>query len=242
VGVLIEPNIKVSCKNAKSMSSKLFVSRFFDLDHYEHSALFDRADPLWSALELLEEHLRSFPHLGQLNGTISPQAYLEQPETIYIAPGCQIEAGAFIRGPCILGEGCVVRAHAYIRGFLVAGRGCLIGHGTEVKNSILLNDVHLAHFNYLGDSILGNGVNLGAGAKCANFRLDGGMVQLRIDGQKVNSGMRKLGAILGDGVQVGCNAVLSPGTVLGARSTVEPTLHVVGVYGEGARLTAKGGR
>ncbi len=224
------------------MSSKLFVSRFFDLDHYEHSALFDQEALLWSALEKLEKHIRAFPHLGQLNGSVSAHAYLENPETIFVAPGCQIEAGAFIRGPCILGEGCVVRAHAYIRGLVVAGKRCVIGHGTEVKSSILLNDVHLAHFNYLGDSILGNGVNLGAGAKCANFRLDGGMVQLRLGDEKVNTGRRKLGAILGDGVQVGCNAVLSPGTVLGARSVVEPTLHVVGVHGEGARLRIQGGR
>ncbi|DAC07859.1 MAG TPA: UDP-N-acetylglucosamine diphosphorylase [Candidatus Poseidoniaceae archaeon] len=146
-----------------------------------------------------------------------------------------IEAGAHFIGPCFIEAGAVVRHAAYVRPWTWACRGSVIGHCTEVKHSVLLPGAKAPHFNYVGDSILGPGVNLGAGVKLSNLRHDGGEVHVWIDGERVPTGVRKFGAILGDGVQLGCNAVTNPGCVLVAGSTVDPNTTVSGVHLEARR-------
>lgn len=201
-------------------------SQFFDLVHFEHRTLFDESAPVWEALKkigLLVELL------GNIEGTVEQGAILVNPEEISIGKGTIVEPGAYIKGPCIIGEDCEIRHGAYIRGNVITGNGCVIGHATEVKNAIFLNGAKAGHFTYVGDSILGNRVNLGAGTKCANLRFDGKNVPI-IEGEKrVDSGLRKFGAIFGDDVQTGCNSVTNPGTIMGIGSALGPCATASGV-------------
>lgn len=137
-----------------------------------------------------------------------------------IGKGVLIESGAFIKGCAIIGDLTEIRQGAYLRGHCLVGARCVVGHVTEVKHAILLDDAKAGHFAYLGDSILGNEVNLGAGTKLANLRFSGGEVPVKTPAGSINSGLRKFGAVLGDRTQTGCNAVTNPGTVLGKKSIV----------------------
>lgn len=141
---------------------------------------------------------------------------------IRIGKGVLIEPGAMISSPTIIDDQTVIRQGAYIRGYCLFGKRCVVGHVTEVKHSVFLNDAKAGHFAYLGDSILGNNVNLGAGTKLANLRFTGGNVPIKTPEGSVDSGLRKFGAILGDNVQTGCNSVTNPGTLIGPRSMVLP--------------------
>jgi len=201
---------------------------FFSLEGFSHKALFDRGAVVWEALRKLSVYLEKMT-LGKIECEIPKTAHLVNPSQISIGPGSTVEPGAYIEGPVILGPNTTVRQGAYIRGFVVTGEGCIIGHVTEVKHSIFLNHAAAAHFNYVGDSILGNGVNLGAGVKLANFRLDHAPVTFFHRGNKVVTGLAKFGAVLGDGAQLGCNAVTSPGTLMGPRSLCRPCASVRGV-------------
>jgi len=141
---------------------------------------------------------------------------------IRIGKGVLIESGALIKSPTIIGDYSEIRQGAYLRGYCLIGNRCVVGHTTEVKHSILLNDAKAGHFAYLGDSILGNNVNLGAGTKCANLRFVSGTVAVKSPSGIVDTGLRKFGAILGDNTQTGCNAVTSPGTILGPECIIMP--------------------
>jgi bifunctional N-acetylglucosamine-1-phosphate-uridyltransferase/glucosamine-1-phosphate-acetyltransferase GlmU-like protein len=141
---------------------------------------------------------------------------------IKIGRGVLIEAGALVKEPAIIGDRTEVRQGAYLRGYCLTGKRCVVGHTTEVKHSIFLNDAKAGHFAYLGDSILGGDANLGAGTKFANLRFLPGSVQVRTPDGPVDSGLRKLGAILGDRAQTGCNSVTNPGTLIGRDSILMP--------------------
>jgi bifunctional N-acetylglucosamine-1-phosphate-uridyltransferase/glucosamine-1-phosphate-acetyltransferase GlmU-like protein len=141
---------------------------------------------------------------------------------IEIGEGAVIESGAYIKGPAVIGARTEVRQGAYVRGGVITGTACVIGHATEVKNAVFLNDAKAGHFAYVGDSILGVDVNLGAGTKLANLRIVRGNIILRISGKSVDTGLRKFGAILGDGCETGCNSVTSPGTLFGPGSLIYP--------------------
>ena len=149
---------------------------------------------------------------------------------VLIEQGAIIEPSTHFIGPCFVGKNAVIRHGAYIRENAWICSSALVGHCTEVKHSILLPGSKAPHFNYVGDSILGKGVNLGAGVKLSNLRNDGTEVYLRIGASRVASGLRKFGAILGEGCQLGCNAVTNPGTVLGVDSIVWPNVTVTGFH------------
>ena len=200
---------------------------FFSLQDYAHRALFEGASFVWEPLAQIDLYLSTLS-LGKIDCPIPHTVHLVNPHLISIGRGSHIEPGAFIQGPCILGEESTVRHGAYIRGGVIAGDRCVIGHSSEVKHSILLNGVKVPHFNYVGDSILGNEVNLGAGVKCANYRLDGRPVAIRFEGGWVETHMNKLGAIVGDRAQIGCNCVTSPGTLIGCEALSHPCLHIFG--------------
>ena len=151
---------------------------------------------------------------------------------VMIELGAIIEPSTHFIGPCFVGKGATIRHGAYIRENAWICSSALVGHCSEVKHSILLPGAKAPHFNYVGDSILGKAVNLGAGVKLSNLRNDGAEVFLRIGDAHRSSGLRKFGAILGDGCQLGCNAVTNPGTILGCNSTVWPNVTVTGVHGE----------
>lgn len=143
-------------------------------------------------------------------------------DRIRIGKGVLIEAGALIKAPTILGDKTEVRQGAYMRGYCLVGKRCVVGHVTEVKKTIFLNDAKAGHFAYLGDSIIGNQSNLGAGTKLANLRFTGGEVAVKTAGGSIKTGLTKMGAIFGDQVQTGCNSVTNPGTMLGKKSLVLP--------------------
>lgn len=151
--------------------------------------------------------------------------------SVHIAPGVALPSHATILGPVWIGAGTEIRPGAYIRGNVIAGERCVLGNACEFKNCLLMDGVQAPHFNYVGDSILGNRAHLGAGAICSNFRLDHKEVAVRLPTGFVGTGLRKFGAIIGDGAEVGCNAVLNPGTLLGPRSLVMPAIAFGGFLG-----------
>ena len=188
----------------------------------------DDAAP-WTALgEPLDRALAELPS-QRLDVRLPPDIHLIG-DRIAIGKGTRILPGAIIEGPAFIGEDVLIRGGSYLRGGVWIGDGCVIGASTEIKRSILLPGAHAPHLNYVGDSILGSGVNLGAGTILSNFRFDGGEVHVptgptagsaaaSAEQRRIPTGRRKLGAILGDDAQTGCNCVLSPGVVVG-RGTV----------------------
>ncbi len=149
-------------------------------------------------------------------------------DKIIIGAGSVVEPGALIKGPTVIGANTEVRQGAYMRGNCLAGNGCVVGHTTEIKGSILLDGAKAGHFAYIGDSILGKDVNLGAGTKLANLKMIPGNIMITVNRKFQNTGRRKLGAILGDRTETGCNSVTSPGTLMGPRSIVYSGLTVAG--------------
>ena len=217
------------------MSSALSPSSFFILEQFAHAALFDGCIYVWEALERLSDYLKG-QKLGKIEVDLPSSVHLVNPSLISIGSGTVVEPGAYIQGPCIIGNNCQVRHGAYIRGDLITGEACVIGHDTEIKHSILLDRSNAAHFNYVGDSILGNGVNLGAGVKCANLKLDHSPVTVHFEGCRYETKLKKMGAIIGDGAQLGCNSVTNPGTLLGRGAIVYPCVNVLGCVSEHTRV------
>ncbi|MBV9228033.1 MAG: glucose-1-phosphate thymidylyltransferase [Chloroflexi bacterium] len=203
---------------------------FFDLASFEYAGLFDGVEHVWDVLSRLEAYLTTHvPQENQILGDVHHGAFLVG-QHILIEERAVIEAGAYIEGPCIIGRGCIVRHGAYVRAATLAGAGSLIGHATETKNAIFLPGSKAAHFAYVGDSILGNRVILGAGTKLANWRLGGGTITVKVNAQQYSTGREKLGAIIGDDSSLGCNSVCNPGTFLGPRCAIYPLTSVRGYH------------
>lgn len=188
---------------------------------------------VWQALSQIRQHVARLTGGQQtILGLVQPGAILSD-RPIYIAEGARIEPGAYIHGPAYIGPNVVVRHGAFVREDVILLDGAVLGHDSEVKNSLFLPKAHAPHFNYVGDSILGNRVNLGAGTKLSNLGMlsqkdpQSGQrpsIQLTVNGRTYNSGLAKLGAILGDDAQTGCNAVLNPGCLVGPRTLVYANL------------------
>ena len=193
------------------------------------ASAFDPTAP-WALLgEPLDELLAALPSAAIEIG-LSPDVHLVG-DGFAIGAGTRIAPGAVLEGPLVIGRDVEIRAGAYLRGGCWIGDGCVIGANTEMKRAILLPRAHAPHLNYVGDSILGRGVNLGAGTILSNFRHDGREVRIPHAGERLATGRRKLGAILGDGVLTGCNCVLHPGTIVGAGTQIYPgVLLRPGVY------------
>ena len=235
------------------MDAELQTKNFFSHIPTAMEGLFGAEENAFSALKKLPAYIDDFfglvsssppvPALTKLaNGDylVKDQILLEKPWVdargkIYLGTHCRLEAGVLLKSHTILLEEVEVRHGAYIRGFLLAGRGCVIGHATEIKNSILQEHVECGHFNYVGDSVIGSFVNLGAGSKLANLQFRSLEAKQKIQfpeiyfsyqGKKFASGFQKLGSVVGDGVEVGCNAVLAPAVFLGKEATVLPNAYV----------------
>jgi len=203
---------------------------FFDLDGLTFADLFDDIDWVWQAIARIKPYLQA--NIGgrghDIQGEVMPGAHIA-PGDVVIGAGTIVEPVAFIAGPALIGAHCQIRAGAYVRGQSIIGDGCTVGNSSEIKNSILLPGAHAPHFNYVGDSILGRNVNLGAGTKLSNLTVVSvkdpatgrrPTIHLTIDGVVYDTGLAKLGAILGDGAQTGCNSVLNPGVLIGPRTLV----------------------
>ncbi len=199
-------------------------SSFFDLEGFAHEELFLGLEMVWEVLPRIGPWLEAHAPRGrELRGEVMEGAWLEG-EGIYVAEGALVEPGAYIKGPAWIGPGTRISHGAYLRGNVLTGKDCTIGHATEVKNSLFLDGAQAPHFAYVGDSVLGKGTNLGAGTKLSNLTVSSTKdpstgkrptLKIRVDDRVYDTGLEKFGAVLGDGAQTGCNAVLNPGTLLG---------------------------
>jgi NDP-sugar pyrophosphorylase family protein len=179
-------------------------------------------DEPWHALPRLHDFLLSLSP-GKNNATLIGQAHIDA--NVSIGRGTVVHPRAVILGPAVIGENCEVRANCYVRGDLITGDHCVLGHASEFKNSILFNRAQAPHFAYVGDSILGQRAHLGAGVICSNNKLIGDpSIIIKHDGKSIDTGLRKLGAIVGDEAEIGCNSVLSPGSIIGRKSVLYPNL------------------
>ncbi len=198
------------------------VSELFDLQHTMAGAFLARFTWPWEALpHIKDEVVRLIGTLSDEYREVAPQVFAHQ--TVRIAPT------ASLTGPAIIGPNTELRPGAFIRGSVLVGADCVVGNSVELKNVIIFDHVQVPHYNYVGDSILGYGAHMGAGAVTSNIKSDRTPVTIRDGEARIETGLRKMGAILGDWVEVGCNSVLNPGTVIGRRSRVYPLSCVRGV-------------
>ena len=177
----------------------------------------------WEALPGIKELI------VRIGATLSPEEYDHPSENVWIAKDATVFPSAYIAGPCIIGHETQVRHSAFIRGAALVGENCVVGNSTELKNVILFNYVQVPHYNYVGDSILGYRAHMGAGSITSNVKSDKQLVVIKDGTAETATGLKKVGAMLGDRVEIGCNSVLNPGTVIGRDSNVYPTSSVRGV-------------
>ena len=202
---------------------------FFDIDDFAHDGLFPENEPVWTALgDRLAAYLERWND-WTIHSEIADGVHLTG-DRIFIGPGCRIEPGALIVGPALLEEGVEIRTGAYVRQNVVLGARSLVGAHSEVKGSILLPGAKAPHQAYVGDSILGRDVNLGAGTICSNVKNVGREVTFHAGGEIVHTGLRKFGAVLGDGCKTGCNTVLNPGVLMGPGSITYTNASIRGGY------------
>lgn len=204
-------------------------SAFFNLDDDFVASFFAHCRYVWEAISHIEAHIkRLVGDEQQILGEVMAGAYLGK-RPLFIAPTAIIEPGAYVHGPAYIGDGVVVRHGAFVRENVIMLPGSVLGHASEAKNSLFLPHAHAPHFNYVGDSILGHRVNLGAGTKLSNLGILSNKdkvtgkrpsIKLEVDSDTYDTGLAKMGAILGDDAQTGCNAVLNPGCVVGPRTLV----------------------
>jgi NDP-sugar pyrophosphorylase family protein len=198
----------------------------FDLNQTGHAAIFDGCKFAWDALKKIESYIavNLKPALGnQCEGRVLIG------EKVFIGEGTVVEDGAMIKGPAIIGKNCRIRHNAYLRENVIIGDGCVVGNSSELKNSLLFNGAQAPHFNYIGDSILGHKAHLGAGVKISNYKLFPGNIEVVVDGVPFDTGLRKFGALLGDGVEIGCNAVLNPGSIVERGAVIYPNVFWRGI-------------
>jgi NDP-sugar pyrophosphorylase family protein len=198
----------------------------FDLGETEHAAIFDGCEFAWDALKKLKAYVEANVRPG-LHNRCEGVAFIGK--QVFIGEGTVIEDGVMIKGPAIIGRNCEIRHNAYIREHVIMGDNCVLGNSCEVKHSLLFNRANAPHFNYIGDSILGCKAHLGAGVKISNVKLVAGNIILDLDGRPHDTGLRKFGALLGDHTDIGCNAVLNPGSIIGRNSVVYPNTNWRGI-------------
>ena len=186
----------------------------FDLSHTMAAPLLKTTEHPWEALASIGELIL------QLGQGLSAEEYDHPAEDVWIAKDATVFPTAYIKGPCIIGHGTEVRQCAFIRGSALVGEHCVVGNSTELKNVILFDNVQVPHYNYVGDSILGYKAHMGAGAVTSNVKSDKTLVVIHNGDENLETGRKKVGAMLGDGAEVGCNSVLNPGTVIGRGSNV----------------------
>jgi NDP-sugar pyrophosphorylase family protein len=199
---------------------------FLNLQFTNHPLLFPEQEPPWAALSKIPSYLE-FRLKREIRSELPPGVYLG--ENVFIDSGVVIEPGAVIRGPAWIGKHCVIRAGAYLRENVIVGDGCVLGNSCEFKNCVLFDDCEVPHFNYVGDSILGHRAHLGAGAILSNVRLDKAEVTVQGKDGIIRTDLRKFGAIVGDEVEIGCNSVINPGSLLGRESILYPLTNFSGI-------------
>ena len=194
----------------------------YDLSHTLAKELLENCEYPWLALPKIKDFILS------VGNTLSLDEYDIIGDNVWIAKDAKIAPSATVNGPAIIGHGTELRTGAFIRGSVIVGDGCVVGNSCELKNAILFDCVQVPHFNYIGDSILGYRSHTGAGAITSNVKSDKSLVKVKTDGEPMETGLKKFGAMLGDYVEVGCNSVLNPGTVIGRNTNIYPLSSVRG--------------
>jgi NDP-sugar pyrophosphorylase family protein len=211
----------------------------FDLSQTEHAEIFSGCQYAWEALPKIAAFVEARVRPALLN-RCEGRAFIG--EQVFIGAGTVVEDGAMIKGPAIIGRNCRIRHNAYLREQVLIGDDCVVGNSTEVKNSIFFNGAQAPHFNYVGDSILGHKAHLGAGAILSNFKLMDETITVEVDGAPFDTGLRKFGALLGDHCEIGCNSVLSPGSIIGRRSVLYPSVAWRGILPDGVIVKDRAGQ
>ena len=201
----------------------LMIKNMYDLNETIAADLFEGLDYPWQALPKIGDFIK------KLGPSLPKEEYDQIGEDVWIAKSATVFPSAYVHGPAIIGKEAEVRHCAFIRGNAIVGEGAVVGNSTELKNVVLFNKVQVPHYNYVGDSILGYKAHMGAGSITSNVKADKQLVKVHTGEVHIETGLKKFGAMLGDNVEVGCNAVLNPGTVIGRESNVYPTSMVRGV-------------
>jgi UDP-N-acetylglucosamine diphosphorylase / glucose-1-phosphate thymidylyltransferase / UDP-N-acetylgalactosamine diphosphorylase / glucosamine-1-phosphate N-acetyltransferase / galactosamine-1-phosphate N-acetyltransferase len=208
-------------------------SNFLNLDQTEHRTIFDNSAQVWDVLKQIGSYLQ-FRLKPGIQGRVMGRPFIS--EHVYIGTGTVIENGATIKGPAWIGNNCEIRSGCYIRENVIIGDDVVLGNSCEFKNCIVFNDAQIPHFSYVGDSVLGYHVHLGAGVILSNVRLDRKEIGVKQESGFILTGLRKFGAIIGDRAEIGCNTVISPGSIIGRNSLIYPLTHFGGVLPENSIL------
>ena len=209
------------------MLEALTVKENYSLDQTIAKDIFNGVTYPWEVLPKISSFIL------ELGATLSEDEYEKRGENVWVAKSAKVAPTAFINGPAIIGKDAEVRHCAFIRGNAIVGEGAVVGNSTELKNVILFNKVQVPHYNYVGDSVLGYKAHMGAGSITSNVKSDKKLVVVKSADEQIETGLKKFGAMLGDEVEVGCNSVLNPGTVVGRNSNIYPLSCVRGVIPSG---------
>src|SRR5450432_807423 len=199
---------------------------FLALEHTVHPKLFENTKEVWDALKQIASYLQ-FRLKPAVLGELLGKPFISN--SVFVGRGTIVEQGAVLKGPAWIGENCHIRSGCYVRENVIAGDGVVMGNSCEFKNCILFDEAQVPHFNYVGDSILGFRAHLGAGVILSNVRLDHGEIHVSATDGNIATGLKKFGAIIGDRTEVGCNAVLNPGSVIGRDCIIYPGTNFRGV-------------
>ncbi len=199
------------------------ISNLYDLEQTIAKDLFEGATYPWEVLGRISSFIR------ELGPKLDADHFEQRGEDIWVAKSAKVAPTAFLNGPLIIDEEAEIRHCAFVRGSAIIGRGCVIGNSTELKNAVIFNSVQVPHYNYVGDSVLGYKSHMGAGSITSNIKSDRTVVVIKDQTKQLETGLKKIGAMLGDYVEVGCNSVLNPGTVIGRGSNIYPLSSVRGV-------------
>ena len=202
------------------------VKNIYNLKETIAAELLERVEYPWEALKEISDFIR------KIGPSLDPSLYEKKGEDIWVAKNAKVAPTAFLNGPLIIDEEAEIRHCAFIRGSAIVGKGSVVGNSTELKNVIIFNSVQVPHYNYVGDSILGYKSHMGAGSITSNVKSDKTLVVVKDKEEKIETGLKKFGAMLGDYVEVGCNSVLNPGTVVGRHTNIYPLSMVRGVVPE----------
>lgn len=210
------------------MTEQLMIKSLLDMDQTIAAEVFEGCTYPWEVLSKIKDEIL------RIGNSLSEDEYMKVGEDVWIAKSAKVSSTASITGPAIIGKEAEIRHCAFIRGNAIVGEGAVVGNSSELKNVILFNKVQVPHYNYVGDSILGYKAHMGAGAITSNVKSDKTLVTVKAGKEKLETGLKKFGAILGDNVEVGCNSVLNPGTVVGRNSNIYPLSMVRGYVKEGS--------
>ena len=216
------------------MNNSITIKELFDLNETIAAKVFEGCTYPWEVLARIGDFII------ELGNTLPEDEYEKRGDDIWIAKSANVYPTAYINGPCIIGKDAEVRHCAFIRGKAIVGEGAVVGNSTELKNVILFNKVQVPHYNYVGDSILGYKAHMGAGSITSNVKSDKKLIVIKGPDGNVETGIKKIGAFLGDNVEVGCGSVLNPGTIVGRNSNIYPLSSVRGYVPKGSIYKKQG--